>query len=253
MVIVLAGVIPAGLLWSLGWSVAEGGTLLDLYHKAFDARPAIESLVDPNDPHVVKIAEAIRGITAVPLEQLSIVDDSVADLIDQSDDLETWGALEHFASVAQIEENRRRHGWTAWRDDCDGKAVLCASVLQNLGYTWRLLRTSDHVWVGVELEGRTYEINPLVPTPNQPPRTVDLKMLRQSADPAMRERFITVGILWPDEPDTPPGSIRPRAGQNLEPTRSDLPKWLGGCAGLLWLLSCLVLVHRTDRTAPRST
>ena len=54
-------------------------------------------------------------------------------------DWETWGVMDYIPTVAEV--------FAKGREDCDGRAVVAASLLRRLGYDAHLVTDLKHVWV----------------------------------------------------------------------------------------------------------
>jgi hypothetical protein len=72
-------------------------------------------------------------------ETLRYVEQFVYKRVPYDWDWNTWGMADYFPSVDEV----LRIG----REDCDGRAVVAASLLKNLGYDARIVTDFAHVWV----------------------------------------------------------------------------------------------------------
>jgi hypothetical protein len=149
----------------------------------------IAATVRPDHPAIVPVADAIRQVTKNPLEQLVMVNDVTHLLVDFDDDWRVYGREEYHATLDEMIENRREHGWLYLRDDCDGRAVFAAHLLASLGIKYRLegSRIRAHAWVVATIDGTDYDLldfqpegaptestayklfNWMLRTPNHPP------------------------------------------------------------------------------------
>ncbi len=74
-------------------------------------------------------------------------------------DWDTWGAADYMPTVAEMLAAAERHPDARLQEDCDGRAVLAASLLQRLGYDAQLMTDLRHVWVRSKTtDGRTVQI-----------------------------------------------------------------------------------------------
>lgn len=83
---------------------------------------------------------------AAPRRALQIVERFVYEKVPYDWDWNTWGAADYIPTVSEV--------LSAGREDCDGRAVLAASLLSRLGYDAQLVTDFAHVWVKTS-EGET--------------------------------------------------------------------------------------------------
>ena len=95
-----------------------------------DARE-LQPLVDELRPHL--------GEDLPPREALKRVERFVYDKIPYEWDWNTWGTADYLPTVAEVLE--------MGREDCDGRAVLAASLLRNFDFDAQLVTDFAHVWV----------------------------------------------------------------------------------------------------------
>lgn len=116
--------------------------------------------VRADHPAIVPVADAIRQVTSNPLEQLVMVNDVTHLLVDFDDDWRVYGRDEYHATLDEMIQNRREHGWLYLRDDCDGRAVFAGHLLASLGIKYRLegSRIRAHAWVVATIDGTDYDI-----------------------------------------------------------------------------------------------
>ncbi len=102
----------------------------------------LNAVIDPTEPGLQPLAERVReqlppdpDIDAVR----SAVEGVVYEAIPYSWDWDTWGVVEYVPTVAEALE--------AGREDCDGRAVVAASLLRRLGYEAWLVSDILHMWV----------------------------------------------------------------------------------------------------------
>jgi len=74
-----------------------------------------------------------------PAEQLAAVQNFVYAKLQYEWDWNTWGVIDYWPTVAEIVDKGK--------EDCDGQAVLAASLLQGRGVKTRLAANVYHMWV----------------------------------------------------------------------------------------------------------
>lgn len=102
----------------------------------------LDLLIEPEEPGLAPLEAAVRarlGPDADAAEALRIVEDVVYQAIPYAWDWDTWGVADYVPTVAQT--------LRAGQEDCDGRAVVAASLLARLGYEARLMSDLGHVWV----------------------------------------------------------------------------------------------------------
>ncbi|MBX3394635.1 MAG: hypothetical protein KF841_04655 [Phycisphaerae bacterium] len=62
-------------------------------------------------------------------------------------DWEVWGVADYMPTVAEMFEQARKAPDGVLREDCDGRAVMAASLMRRLGYKSELVTDLKHVWV----------------------------------------------------------------------------------------------------------
>jgi hypothetical protein len=115
----------------------------------------IERLRDPNaliDPEAEGIREMVDEIrprlTAdmPPAQALKEVERYVYRRVPYAWDWDNWGMADYLPTVEEVLERGR--------EDCDGQAVVGASILRALGYSTELVTDFTHVWVKTD-QGET--------------------------------------------------------------------------------------------------
>jgi hypothetical protein len=104
--------------------------------------------LDPNsviDPQ----AEGLAALEAVVVERLAgdpsiestlaAVESVVYEHIAYAWDWDTWGLVDYLPTTAEVLEKGR--------EDCDGRAVVAASLLRRMGHEAQLAANTAHVWV----------------------------------------------------------------------------------------------------------
>lgn len=100
------------------------------------------SLIEPNNVDLQPLLEELRlqiGDDSSPKETLSLVERFVYRKIAYDWDWNVWGMSDYIPTVSEVLEKGR--------EDCDGRAVLGASILANLGFKAELVTDFSHVWV----------------------------------------------------------------------------------------------------------
>ena len=103
------------------------------------------TLIEPNAPALEPLVAALRPqITAdmEPKEVLKTVEKFVYKEISYDWDWNTWGMADYIPTVAEA--------IAKGREDCDGRAVVAASLLARLGYDAAIVTDFAHVWVKTE-------------------------------------------------------------------------------------------------------
>ena len=103
-------------------------------------------LVDPTDPALQPLSDELRlKITdeLTPKQVLATVQEYVRGRIEYDWDWNTWGMADYLPTVGDT--------IALGREDCDGQAVVAASLLSHLGYDAELVTDFAHVWVKTEV------------------------------------------------------------------------------------------------------
>lgn len=149
------------------------------------------AMIDPDEPAIQPLVDAVRvRLAANPelegdsMRVLCIVEEEVYARISYAWDWEVWGCIDYLPTAAQAIE--------LGREDCDGRAVVAASVLRKLGHDAQLVTDGSHMWV------RTNEGESMSPMPTASGRT----MIQTSAAGASFDPLAIVGVQallidWP--------------------------------------------------------
>jgi hypothetical protein len=100
------------------------------------------ALIEPDAPALQPLASELRSQMPVDLPPplvLKYVEAFVYEHVLYDWDWNTWGMADYLPTVAEV--IRMGH------EDCDGRAVIAASLLKNLGYDARIVTDFAHVWV----------------------------------------------------------------------------------------------------------
>ena len=111
-------------------------------------------------PAIAPVAAAIRAVSSNPLEQIVMVNDVAHLLVDYDDDERVWGTEEFHATFDEMLMRRRQAGWLYLRDDCDGRAVFAAHLLEALRIPWRFEASywKEHAWIVARVNGVEYDL-----------------------------------------------------------------------------------------------
>ena len=105
----------------------------------------MESLIQPDLPAMPDINRAIDQLIATntpTLTEFKAVERFVYRRIAYQYDWHGWWNLDYWPTAAEV--------WERQREDCDGRAVLAASILRARGHAdARLVANLQHVWVAV--------------------------------------------------------------------------------------------------------
>ncbi len=100
------------------------------------------ALIEPDapglKPWLVELEPDLDGLEAGS-EALKVVERFVYRKVPYAWDWDTWGVADYLPTVPETLQ--------AGAEDCDGRAVISASLLRNLGYEADLVTDSVHVWV----------------------------------------------------------------------------------------------------------
>ncbi len=104
-----------------------------------------DALIEPDAPLLQPLVEEVRRKIppdAAPREALSIVERYVYQRIPYEWDWNNWLNADYLPTVAETIERGK--------EDCDGRAVVAASLLRKLGFHAELVTDFAHVWVRTE-------------------------------------------------------------------------------------------------------
>lgn len=130
----LFALVLAGVLYPRFWLVPRWlGRLADMNAVLEPAHPGLEGLA----------AEARdQAGPAAPLAELAqSVERAVRARVPYAYDWETWGVMDYLPTVGEV--------LALGREDCDGQAVIAASLLRRLGYEAWMVGDIKHTWVAV--------------------------------------------------------------------------------------------------------
>lgn len=120
--------------------------------------PELASWDDELRQRLLKLGAAKEAATA-PLSELSRhlmvppariqkeVERFVYEKVPYAWDWDTWGDADYMPTIAEMFAVAGEAPYRQLREDCDGRAVVAASLLRRLGYASRLVTDLRHVWV----------------------------------------------------------------------------------------------------------
>ncbi len=99
------------------------------------------ALIEPDAPAIQPFIEELRPrlVDSPPREVLQQVERFVCEKIEYAWDWDTWGTADYLPTVTEVVE--------AGKEDCDGRAVVAASLLQYFGFDAQLVTDFAHMWV----------------------------------------------------------------------------------------------------------
>ena len=100
------------------------------------------ALIEPNAEALQPLLEELRPSMhddLAPADALKRVQSFVYEKIPYEWDWITWGAVDYLPTVTEAIEKGR--------EDCDGRAVVAASLLRNFGFEAQIVTDFSHVWV----------------------------------------------------------------------------------------------------------
>lgn len=114
------------------------GRLQTLIARASD----FNALIDSNEPRLAELETEVRAglaADAAPSVALAKVERVVYQHVPYQYDWVTWGNAEYIPTTAEV--------FDRGAEDCDGRAVVAASLLRRMGYQAWLVTDLLHVWV----------------------------------------------------------------------------------------------------------
>lgn len=134
-----------------------------------------EALIQTSFPGLPEIqAQLDRGLANSPrnLSEPRMIARWVLRKITYVSDYENWGNVDYWPSAAEV--------WAKRQEDCDGRAVLAASLLRSRGYrSARLVVGLDHMWVKVDENEKS---------PSKPPHFIALLSTRGTFSLELKDR-----------------------------------------------------------------
>ncbi len=103
------------------------------------------ALINPDSPALVPLIDDLRGRIADDLpvqKKLRLVEAYVYEKLPYAWDWDTWGVADYIPTVEEALEQGQ--------EDCDGRAVVAASILRAFGHEAEIVSDYAHVWVKTE-------------------------------------------------------------------------------------------------------
>lgn len=102
------------------------------------------ALIEPNAPALQPWVQELRAMPAEsdPQAVLKRVQQFVYDHVPYDWDWNTWGLVDYMPTITEVIE--------MGHEDCDGRAVVAASLLRNLGFNAHIVTDFAHVWVATD-------------------------------------------------------------------------------------------------------
>ncbi|MCG3126913.1 MAG: hypothetical protein CHACPFDD_01768 [Phycisphaerae bacterium] len=144
----------------------------------------MNSVIDANARGLGPFATAARERVAPGADDkavLAAVQAVVYERIPYAWDWETWGVMDYLPTTAEV----LRLG----REDCDGRAVLAASVLRHMGYDAWLVNDVLHTWVAARSRATPGSAPLETMSPGLGPKTLE------GAEGGTQKR-LTWGLVW---------------------------------------------------------
>lgn len=113
-----------------------------LLPRTIDRYRDMNAMLDPDHPELELLEQRVRDDSPDAADgrtALAAVQKVVYQRIPYAWDWEVWGVCEYLPTIAEVFEKGR--------EDCDGRAVVAASLLRRLGYEADLVSDLLHVWV----------------------------------------------------------------------------------------------------------
>jgi len=87
-------------------------------------------------------------ITRLPARQAQkLIERFTYDKVKYAWDWDTWGCADYMPTVAEMFEYAKTRSDGVIHEDCDGRAVMAASLMRRFGYDAELVTDIRHVWV----------------------------------------------------------------------------------------------------------
>lgn len=138
--------------WYWRWPIKSGIFLFTLLAVCFPYPSRLVShvkhwldpnaLIEPDSAALIPLANELEKTMPEglrPEEALHRVEQFVYEKIPYAWDWDTWGTADYLPTVEEVIH--------MGREDCDGRAVVAASLLRRLGFEAQLVTNFSHVWV----------------------------------------------------------------------------------------------------------
>lgn len=113
----------------------------------------MQRMIAPDEPQLADLEAQVRErlTTTAPADRDSpravqrTVERIVLEQVEYAWDWDQWGSADYMPTVAEMFDRAAEDGHL--REDCDGRAVMAASLMKRLGYEPTLVTDLRHVWV----------------------------------------------------------------------------------------------------------
>lgn len=113
----------------------------------------MQRMIAPDEPELADLEAQVRErlTTTAPADRDSpaeiqrTVERVVLEEVQYAWDWDQWGSADYMPTVAEMFDRAAADG--RLREDCDGRAVMAASLMKRLGYEPTLVTDLRHVWV----------------------------------------------------------------------------------------------------------
>lgn len=113
----------------------------------------INAMIEPDAPQIAELELEFRrrlattqSATTSPVDPLREVERFVLEKVQYEWDWNLWGAADYMPTIAEMSEHAAQSNGQL-REDCDGRAVVAASLMRRLGYESEIVTDLRHVWV----------------------------------------------------------------------------------------------------------
>ena len=104
-----------------------------------------QRLIDPDAPELTPLADQLAptlGQDIPPKDKIRRIEQLVLQRVQYAWDWDTWGLADYWPTVSEALQ--------AGREDCDGRAIVAASLMRKLGLHAELVTDFSHLWVRTE-------------------------------------------------------------------------------------------------------
>lgn len=102
----------------------------------------LNRVLDPNNAELAPLETEVRAAlpeSATPKQVLGIVESVVYKHVPYAWDWDVWGVVDYLPTVSEV--------FQMGREDCDGRAVVAASLLRRMGHDAWIVSDLLHMWV----------------------------------------------------------------------------------------------------------
>ncbi|MFQ5425177.1 MAG: hypothetical protein ACE5F9_14525 [Phycisphaerae bacterium] len=111
----------------------------------------MQAMIQPEAPELsawaAELQAGIVGESPRPKQAQAAVQKFVYDKVAYAWDWDVWGSADYLPTVHEMFARAAASGDGQIREDCDGRAVMAASLMRKLGYDARIVTDLRHVWV----------------------------------------------------------------------------------------------------------